>query len=181
MGEVRGFTLIELLVVIVIMAIATAIGFSLSGWENRTAAESQVKQVYADLMNARELAITQKRWVYVIFADDPVNNNLYDYNIYADTDDNGAYDPANDKKIGPGWKPDGKIAMFVNLAQNYFQLSISPDGSLINPAGVAYPVPIFMQSATPPQLNCITWSETAISLGGWSPPGSFPGGSCAGN
>ena len=174
-----GFTLIEILVVIAIIVIVAAIGFSMDGWENRTAAESQVKQVYADLMNARETAITQKRWVFVIFA---ANNGIYGYKIYLDTfpapDGNGAYDsatpPNGDAPDGPNWTLNGAVAMYVNGAQNPFTLSISPDGSLGPAAGTLY-----MKSATPPQLNCIDWTATDISLGGWS--GAFPGGSCVSN
>ncbi len=157
-----GFTLVELLVVIAIMAIVAVIGFSMDGWENRSQAESKVQQVYSDLMNARERAITQKRWVFVIFAK---NNNVYGYNIYLDTspvpDGDGAYEAGQDTRVGPNWNLPGQIAMRVNNKQDPFQLNISPNGILTGTGT------IHMQSSTPPQLNCIAWSTTDISLGTW--------------
>lgn len=171
-----GFTLTELMIVIAIMAIVAAIGFSLDGWEDRTMAESQVKKVYADLMNAREQAVTRKRWFYVIFADNPNNNNLYGYNIYTDNDDNGTYEgPPADPRVGPSWNLNGRTRMWIFrnglLGQPQdFQLDISPEGVLIDDStGAALAgLPVYMQSPSPPQLNCLSLSATDISLGIWN-------------
>lgn len=54
MKNKSGITLIELLVVIATMGtLAAALVFSFQGWLGNYHAESQTKEMYADLMNAR--------------------------------------------------------------------------------------------------------------------------------
>ncbi len=57
-----GFSLIELLVVVIILGIVASLGtVSFTGWIRKHDLESQVKEMYTDLMNARLTAMHQNR------------------------------------------------------------------------------------------------------------------------
>jgi prepilin-type N-terminal cleavage/methylation domain-containing protein len=61
-----GFSLIELLVVIVILGIVAGLGtVSFRGWVSKHELESQVKEMYTDLMNARFTAMHQNKTHFV--------------------------------------------------------------------------------------------------------------------
>ncbi|MDA8089003.1 MAG: prepilin-type N-terminal cleavage/methylation domain-containing protein [Nitrospiraceae bacterium] len=152
-----GFTLIELLIVVAILAIMASIGFSLDGWENKFRAESTVKQAYSDIMKAREAAVTEKRMVFVTFT--PTG-----YKAYVDTfplpDGSGALNTAQDALI-----VNTTISGQVKMQQYPGQITISPDGLLASGSNN-----IYFYSPKQPQLNCITWTATSMSLGLWTAP-----------
>lgn len=65
----RGFSLIELLIIVAIVSIlAVALGFQFSGWIGSYNVESQTKNMYIDLMNARARAMGRNRMHCVTFA-----------------------------------------------------------------------------------------------------------------
>lgn len=62
----NGITLIELIVVISVIGImAVALGFGFQGWMGSYRAESQMKEMYTDLMNARAKAMQRNRSHFV--------------------------------------------------------------------------------------------------------------------
>jgi prepilin-type N-terminal cleavage/methylation domain-containing protein len=62
----NGITLIELLVVISVMAVlVVALGFSFEGWMGSYNVESQMKEMYVDLMNAKARAMQRNRAHFV--------------------------------------------------------------------------------------------------------------------
>lgn len=64
----KGVTLIELLVVIAIVSILViALGFAYQGWVGRYRVESNIKEIYSDLMTARTMAMTRHREYFVDF------------------------------------------------------------------------------------------------------------------
>lgn len=84
-----GVTLTELLIVVSIIAIlALALGFSFQGWTGNYKIESETKELYADLMNARTMAMTRNMMHFVVL-------NANNYQIYDDTNDNATPDPGS--------------------------------------------------------------------------------------
>lgn len=78
----KGFTLVELLIVIAIVAILiVALGFSYTGWMGSYKVESQVKQIYVDLMNTRARAMQVNQMQFF-----SCTTPFKSYYIYADTD-----------------------------------------------------------------------------------------------
>jgi len=81
-----GVSLIELLVGISIISIlAISLGFSFQGWMSKYRVENQMKELYADLVDARTMAMVRNRMHFVVL-------NAADYRIYEDTDDDANAD-----------------------------------------------------------------------------------------
>lgn len=74
-----GITLTELIIVISIIGIlVVALGFSFQGWIGGSRVETQMKEMYTDLMNARVRAMSRSRVHFVTLA-------ATQYTIYEDT------------------------------------------------------------------------------------------------
>jgi prepilin-type N-terminal cleavage/methylation domain-containing protein len=102
----RGMSLIELLVVIaVIGTLVVALGFSFQGWMANYQAESQTKEMYADLMYARVKAMQQNRLHFII-----VDHQRYQ--IYEDTDESGGNAPSAGDKA---WWSNPKFFKYPSL------------------------------------------------------------------
>jgi len=66
MNDNRGMTLIELIVVITVVGILiAAISTNFMGWRSKYKVESQMKEMYIDLMNARSRAMERNRMHFV--------------------------------------------------------------------------------------------------------------------
>lgn len=92
-----GVTVIELLVVIAIAGIlAVALGASFQGWQGAYRVESEIKNLYNDLMDARINSRQKNRQHFVVLAPE-------EYTIYEDDDPppegDGNLDPANDNEV----------------------------------------------------------------------------------
>lgn len=89
----EGFSLIELVVVLAIVAmLLIAMGFEFVGWKAKYSSEGDIKDMYANLSNARAQAI-QTKSVHFVNIPDPTG---YNYKVYTDTDDNGELDTSVD-------------------------------------------------------------------------------------
>ena len=74
----RGLTLIELLIAITVIGIlAVVLGFEFRDWIRKYRVESQIKEMYIDLMNTRARAMQQNRMHFVTLANT-------EYAIYED-------------------------------------------------------------------------------------------------
>lgn len=83
----RGVTLTELIIVISIIGILViALGFSFQGWLGRYKIESQTKELYVDVMNARARAMQRNRTHLLDF---PGSTS---YRISEDLNNNGSFD-----------------------------------------------------------------------------------------
>jgi prepilin-type N-terminal cleavage/methylation domain-containing protein len=92
----RGVTLIELIVVVSIISILViALGLSFQGWMGKYKVESEIKQIYVDLMNTRAIAMTQNRFH---FTDFPTTTS---YRLIEDTNGNNASNPGAGDTILP--------------------------------------------------------------------------------
>jgi prepilin-type N-terminal cleavage/methylation domain-containing protein len=94
-----GVTLIELLVAVTIISILVFAGaIEFQGWYGSYRVESQVKEVFADLMNARSRAMQRNTLHFVQVT---ANN----YQVYEDSNGNGALDAGTDNKWWTNPKP----------------------------------------------------------------------------
>lgn len=82
MRNARGFSLTEVIVILVIIGILAGIGtLNFNQWQRKYAIEAQVKEMLADLSNARMLAIQSKREHRVF-----LSTNSYTTVRYEDTE-----------------------------------------------------------------------------------------------
>lgn len=97
-GE-SGITLIELLVVVTVIGVLVlAAGIEFVGWQGNYRVESQVKEMYADLMNARVRAMQRNRTHFIVVT---ANN----YQVFDDVNENNVPDNNATERWWPNPKP----------------------------------------------------------------------------
>ncbi len=159
-----GITLIELLVVVAIVGIlAIALGFSYQGWIGKYNIESETKQFYSDLMEARTMAMARSRMHFVVIT---ANN----YTIYEDTNDNEVAEP------GAG---DNPISEYRNPATGaprpkVLQYNLGWTGTITfntrgltaftNPISIPVNVPPDLAGSTP-DYDCVLVYQSRIAAG----------------
>ncbi|OGW52286.1 MAG: hypothetical protein A2Y81_06955 [Nitrospirae bacterium RBG_13_43_8] len=167
-----GVTLIELIVAISVMGIlVVALGFTFFGWMGSYKAESQIKEMYIDLMNAKARAMQKNRTHFVTLT-------TTRYTIYEDTnpapDGNGILATVSDtqvlqKNLNPdypitwsdladtqidftrrGLSNDNKtVCIFTDFVNNDYPIDRTPDGV----------------SDNHPDYDCMVISATRMNLG----------------
>lgn len=116
-----GFTLIELIVVAAIISIlVVAFSASFFGWRERYNAESDVKSLYAALLDSKLGAMKERRYFFV-------NMPLADSHlvrIYKDTDPppmgNGILDITKDQQVGPDIVMNNEIDIMAKYRNVWF-------------------------------------------------------------
>jgi prepilin-type N-terminal cleavage/methylation domain-containing protein len=158
----RGITLIELLVVVTIIGIlVVALGFEFSGWMGRYRIESQVKEMYVDLMNARTRAMQRNR---AHIADFPTADS---YRVREDTNED--FNPA----VLAG---DTILPSFPKTVQydiiGAVELSFDASGLVYSgapPVLIDSLVPVVINLTLPPDVtpdyDCIELGPTRINMG----------------
>jgi len=149
----RGITLIELIVVISIIGIlAVALGFTFQGWMGGYRIESQTKEMYVDLMNARARAMQRNRSHFVV-----VTAN--DYQIFEDTNENGSYNPGVDLAI------QGFASAKTLTYTSYWTGTVTMDTrGLVSTNNTIR----FNIGSNTPDYDCIILFPTRINMGQWN-------------
>lgn len=145
-----GITLIELIVVVTIIGIlAIALGFSFQGWIGGYRVESQVKEMYVDLMNARTRAMQRNIAHFVLVTAD-------NYQILEDTNGNGAADIGTDTNVVfTGTKP----LQYPSLSTVTVTLDT---GGLVSNDTIQFNI-----GTNNPDYDCIVLAFTRINIGRW--------------
>lgn len=167
-GGKRGVTLVELLVVIAVIGVlAVALGFTYQGWMGTYKVEKAVKDVYADLLSGRAMALQRNSDFLASFWSGS-------YVIFQDTNGNGVYTGG---EAVPGLFPVGPKPMEYNMLMD----GAVPAGTAANdtitfePRGLitwpgAFPnstKTLRMVSTVDPDYDCIVIARTRINTGKW--------------
>jgi len=151
----RGFTLLELLVVLLIMMVLISIaGLSYKQWMDRYRAESQVKMMHADIMQARLKAMEKNRQHFVVL-------NGSSYQIVEDTDDSGGTAPVSPPDVVLlskilAYPPVSNVTMIMDTRG----IISTPTSSLTTPLSVQ-----FTTGTASPEYDCFLLYATRISIG----------------
>jgi len=169
--EESGVTLTELLIIVSIIGILTvALGFSFQGWMGNYKIESELKQMYADIIDVRTRAMTQNMMHFIV-----INTN--NYAVYEDTNDNNAANP------GAGATDDHPIPEYCvsgtfNVKPKTLQYSLGWTGTIsfntkgLTTSSTAISIPITIPSGNHPDFDCIVVYQSRVGMGKMS------GGAC---
>lgn len=150
MKKEDGITLIELIIVVSIIGIlAIALGFEFSDWMGKYKVESEVKDLYSDLMNARINALHKNRFYFVLLAPKQ-------YAVSEDMNENESPDVG--ERL-PSFPKDLNHAITWNGGGGN-QITFNKRGLILPPGRT-----ICTFTSVNPDFDCLVISETRISRG----------------
>lgn len=166
----RGVTLIELIVVISVIAIlAVPLGFSYADWMGKYKVEKATKELYADLMNVRVMAMTRNRDHFMDFNYPTPPAGFGTYRIAEDTNEDGEGDGNADGKIdttGHTFLPSFPKTVEYPITNNFNGKIINFDKrGTIQPRGQSLGGTICFFTDIDPDYDCIVISQTRIIMG----------------
>jgi prepilin-type N-terminal cleavage/methylation domain-containing protein len=168
-----GVTLPELLVVVSIISILMlALGFEFRGWMGSYNVESEIKEMYVDMMNARANAMQKNRAYFV----DLPSSNQEQYAIYEDDYDATYNTISGDSVLQIGADPNTSDNLVVQKTLKHtivpslaagvrrFYFNKNGESSLSDSS----PNTIRISSTADPDYDCIILSQTRIKMGKWN-------------
>jgi len=148
-----GMTLIELLVTVsVAIIIIVALGFEFRGWMGGYNIESQAKEMYADLMNARARAMERNRCHFVVVT---ANN----YQIFEDANENCQYNAGTDTALTAFTSP-----KTLTYTSNWTGTVTMDTRGIVSPNDTIR----FNIGSSTPDYDCIVLYFTRINMGKWN-------------
>jgi type II secretory pathway pseudopilin PulG len=158
---------VELIVALtIVVVLAVALNASFQGWMGRYNVESEIRQLYGDMIQARAMAMQRKRSFFLIFP------STTQYSLYEDTntapDGNGTLETASDTVLGGfpktvsyglTWTTGGTIP-YDGTASG--RIMFDDRGLVTFPAGADK---IIVNTTRIADYDCILVSQTRISLG----------------
>jgi prepilin-type N-terminal cleavage/methylation domain-containing protein len=152
-GREQGVTLVELLIVLAIATIlVVAMGFEFQGWMGRYKTESQIKQMYVDIMNTRARAMQRNRFHMIVLTANT-------YTVYEDMNENEAVDAATEELPG-----------YPKTIDNY-TMTWTGGGNTItfNTRGLVVPPTrtIRVLTSVDADYDCMTVLDTKTNMGKW--------------
>lgn len=149
-----GVTLVELLVIVSIIGIlAVALGFSYQGWMGNYRIESQTKEIYADLMDARTRAMTQNRMHFVVM-------ETQKYQMFEDTNGNNEADPGAGDNPAQGYANPKTVQYDLGWTGNVI---FNTRGLSSSTATIT--VPLTISKDANPDYDCVLVYESRIQMG----------------
>jgi prepilin-type N-terminal cleavage/methylation domain-containing protein len=171
----KGMTLVEMLVVIsIISIIAISTAFSFQGWMGKYKIESQTKDLYVELTDARLSAIENKRTHFVILQD------ATSYTFYEDDSNGGAKVPDGDSVLqtGSGATADTELPTFpknteydIDWNNNSIAAPINFSFNTRGISSVQADISVYLDRDSDgvqdaiPDYDCIAIRTTRINLG----------------
>lgn len=157
----RGVTLVELMVIVsIISVLVVALGFSYEGWIGNYKIESQTRQLYSDLTDARTRAITQNRMHFVVL-------NAGNYAVYADTNDNTVAEPGAGDIPLPEFRDPGTL----NVKPKNVEYTLGWTGTIpfntrgLTTSAAEITIPLTLPSGTHPDYDCVLVHQSRIRTG----------------
>jgi prepilin-type N-terminal cleavage/methylation domain-containing protein len=173
MKKITGFTLIEILFVMVIMGILLAFAtISGSVWMNRYRVESQTKQMYTDLLNARAKAMLRNKMYFAVFT-------ATRYTVYEDSnpgpDGNGTLEAGagGDKQVlqtnlnatyAVTLKPTAAVADTINFSSKGL---VSWSLGIVSVPTVTQQTIYVTSKKSGVAYDCIVIAQTRLTMGAW--------------
>ena len=160
-----GVTLIELLIIVSIIGVlVVAMGFSYEGWMGNYRIESQTKELYFDLTDARTNAMTRHRMHFVTL-------DTQQYTIIEDTspwpDGNTILEPADNQILQRRYE--------YNYQLGVVGAALLPQTITFNTRGIMSWAPAVNEmtfrfiNTRDPDLDCIVIEQSKIWMGEYNP------------